>query len=213
MIISLTGFMGCGKSSIGRRLSELLCCPFMDLDEMIEARTGRSIPEIFAMDGEDAFRKMELETLYDIVPMPVYSRGPLPADAGPLPLPGGGKMPLTYNRHTSLSAEDPSDESSQDIILALGGGTVMTKECADMVHEMTICIYLRATVDTLVANLNDETEGRPMLNSEDGLEARIKELMSMRAETYERTAHIIIDTDGKSIEEIAEAVRTALTKQ
>ena len=213
MIISLTGFMGCGKSSIGRRLSKLLCCPFMDLDEMIEARTGRSIPEIFAMDGEDAFRKMELETLYDIVPMPVYSRGPLPADAGPLPLPGGGKMPLTYNRHTSLSAEDPSDESSQDIILALGGGTVMTKECADIVHEMTICIYLRATVDTLVANLNDETEGRPMLKSEDGLEARIKELMSMRAETYERTAHIIIDTDGKSIEEIAEAVRTALTKQ
>ena len=205
--------MGCGKSSIGRRLSELLCCPFMDLDEIIEARTGRSIPEIFATDGEDAFRKMELETLYDIVPMPVYSRGPLPADAGPLPLPGGGKMPLTYNRHTSLSAEDPSDESSQDIILALGGGTVMTKECADMVHEMTICIYLRATVDTLAANLNGETEGRPMLKSEDGLEARIKELMSMRAETYERTAHIIIDTDGKSIEEIAEAVRTALMKQ
>ena len=205
--------MGCGKSSIGRRLSELLCCPFMDLDEIIEARTGRSIPEIFATDGEDAFRKMELETLYDIVPMPVYSRGPLPADAGPLPLPGGGKMPLTYNRHTSLSAEDPSDESSQDIILALGGGTVMTKECADMVHEMTICIYLRATVDTLMANLNDETEGRPMLKSEDGLEARIKELISMRAETYERTAHIIIDTDGKSIDEIAEAVRTALMKQ
>ena len=205
--------MGCGKSSIGRRLSELLCCPFMDLDEIIEARTGRSIPEIFATDGEDVFRKMELETLYDIVPMPVYSRGPLPAAAGPLPLPGGGKMPLTDNRHTSLSAEDPSDESSQDIILALGGGTVMTKECADMVHEMTICIYLRATVDTLMANLNDETEGRPMLKSEDGLEARIKELMSMRAETYERTAHIIIDTDGKSIEEIAEAVRTALMKQ
>ena len=32
MIISLTGFMGCGKSSVGRKLSELLCCPFMDLD-------------------------------------------------------------------------------------------------------------------------------------------------------------------------------------
>ena len=63
MIISLTGFMGCGKSSVGRRLSELLCCPFMDLDEIIEARTGRSIPEIFATDGEDAFRKMEKSEL------------------------------------------------------------------------------------------------------------------------------------------------------
>mgnify|MGYP003415119507 FL=1 len=99
MIISLTGFMGCGKSSVGRELSQLLCCPFMDLDEEIEAWAGKSIPEIFAEEGESAFRKMELKTLNGIVPMPMYSRGPLPADAGPLPLPGGGKMPLPHKRH------------------------------------------------------------------------------------------------------------------
>ncbi len=199
--------MGCGKSSIGRRLSELLCCPFMDLDEIIEARTGRSIPEIFATDGEDAFRKMELDTLKCILyadserlctPLAPSHSGA----AGPSPYAGVRKCQF----RTSASPITTT-------ILSLGGGTVMTKECADMVHEMTICIYLRATVDTLAANLNDETEGRPMLKSEDGLEARIKELMSMRAETYERTAHMIIDTDGKSIDEIAEAVRTALTKQ
>ena len=63
MIISLTGFMGCGKSSVGRKLSELLCCPFMDLDDVIVEREGRSIPEIFASDGEAAFRRMELEAL------------------------------------------------------------------------------------------------------------------------------------------------------
>ena len=207
MIISLTGFMGCGKSSIGRRLSELLCCPFMDLDEIIEARSGRAIPEIFAEDGEDAFRKMELDTLKCILyadserlctPLAPSHSGA----AGPSPYAGVRKCQF----RTSASPITTT-------ILSLGGGTVMTKECADMVHEMTICIYLRATVDTLAANLNDETEGRPMLKSEDGLEARIKELMSMRAETYERTAHIIIDTDGKSIDEIAEAVRTALMKQ
>ena len=44
--------MGCGKSSVGKRLSELLCCRFMDLDEVIVEREGRSIPEIFAEDGE-----------------------------------------------------------------------------------------------------------------------------------------------------------------
>ena len=55
--------MGCGKSSVGRRLSELLCCPFMDLDAVIEEQTGRSIPEIFATDGEAAFRQMEMEVL------------------------------------------------------------------------------------------------------------------------------------------------------
>ena len=202
--------MGCGKSSVGRRLSELLCCPFMDLDEEIEARSGRSIPEIFAEDGEDAFRKMELETLYDIVPMPVYSRGPLPADAGPLPLPGGGKMPLTYNRHTSLSSEDPADESSQDIILALGGGTVMTRECAEIVHKGTRCIYLKASVETLVENLKDEAAGRPMLASAGSLHDRITELLALRSATYEDTAHIIIDTDRKDIDVIAEEIRRSI---
>ena len=48
--------MGCGKSSVGRRLSELLCCSFIDLDDVIEEREGRSIPEIFATEGEATFR-------------------------------------------------------------------------------------------------------------------------------------------------------------
>ena len=55
--------MGCGKSSVGRELARLLCCPFMDLDEVIEGAEGRSIPEIFASDGEAAFRRMEAEHL------------------------------------------------------------------------------------------------------------------------------------------------------
>ena len=59
--------MGCGKSSVGRRLSELLCCSFMDLDDVIVERAGRSIPEIFETDGEAAFRKMEREVLRDII--------------------------------------------------------------------------------------------------------------------------------------------------
>ena len=59
--------MGCGKSSVGRRLSELLCCPFMDLDSVIEEQAGRSIPEIFASDGEAAFRQMELDALRSII--------------------------------------------------------------------------------------------------------------------------------------------------
>ena len=67
MIITLTGFMGCGKSSVGRCLSELLCCPFIDLDEAICDRAGKSIPEIFASEGETEFRKLEAETLRSIL--------------------------------------------------------------------------------------------------------------------------------------------------
>ncbi len=62
MTISLTGMMGCGKSSAGRLLAERLGAHFVDLDERIVAREGRSIPEIFR-DGEAAFREAELAAL------------------------------------------------------------------------------------------------------------------------------------------------------
>ena len=62
MIIALTGFMGCGKSSTGRALAARLGARLADLDAEITARSGRSIPEIFR-GGEAAFRAVELETL------------------------------------------------------------------------------------------------------------------------------------------------------
>jgi 3-dehydroquinate synthase len=57
--IVLTGFMGTGKSSVGREVARQLGRAFLDLDELIAARAGKSIPEIFAQDGEPAFRAME----------------------------------------------------------------------------------------------------------------------------------------------------------
>ena len=59
--------MGCGKSSVGRRLSRLLCCPFMDLDQMIEESTGKTIPEIFAESGEAGFRSIEQKALESVL--------------------------------------------------------------------------------------------------------------------------------------------------
>ena len=181
MILSLTGFMGCGKSSVGRRLSELLCCPFMDLDEMIETEAGKSIPDIFAEIGESGFRQMEHRVLDRAVPMP-------PA----------------YNRHTSLT-----DQYLE--IISLGGGTIMTRECAEIVRERTMCVYLRATVETLAEHLEGETQGRPMLKG--NVHQRITELMEQRAATYESTAHIIIDIDGKSADEVAQAIIDSLSRR
>ena len=201
--------MGCGKSSVGRKLSELLCCPFMDLDQVIEECAGRTITEIFSQDGEPAFRQMELETLKCIAEgsMPMYSRDPLPL-RGPLPLTGGGKMSLPYNRQTAT--EDILSE--EKAVLALGGGAVMTRECEDIVRGETVCVYLKASVETLLEHLEGEAEGRPMLRAEKSgeLRERIENLMTIRSATYERTAHIIIDTDGKSIDEIAMEIKEAI---
>jgi shikimate kinase len=58
--IVLTGFMGTGKSTVGRLLARRLGWPFVDTDELIESRHG-SIPEIFAEHGEARFRELERE--------------------------------------------------------------------------------------------------------------------------------------------------------
>lgn len=55
----LIGFMGTGKSSVGRRVARQLNYTFIDVDHLIEKQQGRSIAEIFAKDGEAAFRSME----------------------------------------------------------------------------------------------------------------------------------------------------------
>jgi len=62
----LIGFMGCGKTTVGRKLQDLLGYPFLDTDQLIEARTGKTIPEIFARDGEAAFRDLETRVLDEL---------------------------------------------------------------------------------------------------------------------------------------------------
>ena len=59
MNVALFGFMGVGKSAIGRMLAEKLGLSFVDLDEEIVSRTGRSIESIFDEDGEERFREIE----------------------------------------------------------------------------------------------------------------------------------------------------------
>ena len=168
--------MGCGKSSVGKRLSELLCCRFADLDTVIEEIAGCSVAEIFERFGEAEFRRMEQETLKE-----------------------------TLETHCRVYCHSERSEESSDMVLALGGGAVMTEGSDRMVHEGSFCVYLRTSVDEIVARLSSETAGRPLLADSD-LRTRILDLMSRRASTYERVAHLIIDTDGKSIDEISHEI-------
>ena len=94
-------------------------------------------------------------------------------------------------------------------VLSLGGGTLTDAESRRLVQEHTSCIFLRASLKTLAANLREVgTESRPLLALKPGqsLEDRIAELMSGRAQLYEATAGHIIDTDGKGDSEIADDI-------
>jgi shikimate kinase len=59
--IALVGFMGTGKSTVGKKLAELLNKEYVEMDLLIEQKVGKSIPKIFAEDGEMRFRELELE--------------------------------------------------------------------------------------------------------------------------------------------------------
>ena len=71
--VFLVGFMGAGKSSVGRALSLRLGWSFEDLDDRIQAREGRSIGQIFRESGETGFRRVEADALRGLLGEPVSS--------------------------------------------------------------------------------------------------------------------------------------------
>lgn len=92
--ILLCGYMGSGKTTIARLLAKASGLPYMDLDEAIEQKTGKTIPEIFRIQGEIKFRKMEHETLKEIVEK----------DSFVLSL--GGGTPCYAGNHLFMQRED-----------------------------------------------------------------------------------------------------------
>ena len=160
MMITLTGFMGSGKTTVGKVLADFLGCSFMDLDDLVVKKAGKSIPDIFAQDGEPAFRQLEAQVLRK-----------------------------TVEKYAESTA-----------VLALGGGAVLAAASAALLHEKTVCIYLRASLETLLTRLEGETAGRPLAD------ASLADRLAAREPIYEKTAHVVIDTDGLSPDEVADEI-------
>ncbi|NOY95769.1 MAG: shikimate kinase [Chlorobi bacterium] len=81
MRIYLVGYMGSGKSTLGRKLSEEMDIQFIDMDDYIEERNHKTIPQIFAEEGENAFRekeRMALEELSEFTDVVVATGGGAP---------------------------------------------------------------------------------------------------------------------------------------
>lgn len=164
--IILIGFMGCGKSTVGIRLSYRLKVSTEDTDKLIERRQGRTINEIFAREGEGYFRSLETETLKELL-----------------------------NR-------------KQAYILSVGGGTPVQPQNRELLKKGGIVIYLRIRPENVWKRLQHD-ESRPLLQCENPLE-RIQSLMKEREEAYEECAHIIVDVDELSMDEVLSKVQDAL---
>ena len=160
MLIALTGFMGSGKTTVGRLVADALGCPFMDLDEIIVRKAGRGIPDIFAAEGEAGFRRREKQALEQ-----------------------------TVAKYAETTA-----------VLALGGGTVTVPGAIGLLQEKTLCIYLKAGFPTLQTRLEGQTDGRPLADDQ------MAQRLATREPLYEQAAHIVLDTDGHTPEEITDEI-------
>lgn len=156
--IILIGFMGCGKSTVGIRLSYKLRRIVEDTDKLIEKKAGMSIKEIFATKGESAFREMETGCLRELL----------------------------------LTREEK--------IISTGGGLPMKRENHPLLKELGTVVYLQISPECVWERLKNDTI-RPLLQCDDPF-AKIKDLLAMRAPLYEEAADIVVNVDGKDMEEV-----------
>jgi shikimate kinase len=167
--LALVGLMGAGKSSVGRACARRLQRPLVDTDELVVATIGRSIAEVFADEGEDAFRAHERRAVAD-------------ACASPEP-----------------------------VVIACGGGAVLDPANRRTLREHCCVVWLRAPAATLAARVG-HGHGRPLLAGAVPPEVTLARLADLREAAYGAAAHVVLDTEGCTVEEAATGVLDAFCR-
>jgi shikimate kinase len=172
--IFLTGFMGSGKSTIGKKLARSLALDFVDTDDKIEKDLGKRISDIFKFRGEGWFREYEQKVVNELV------------------------------------------RSKTATVIALGGGTLLSEKNQQTVQSSGILIYIKSSPEEIWKRIKHSTR-RPLLRrqSEDWSRQkyfqRMAVLMAAREPGY-RKAQLVIDRDGKEVEDIVREIKEKLTE-
>lgn len=154
----LIGMMGSGKTAVGNRISSATGVQFVDTDAMVVAHVGRPVAEIFASEGEEAFRSYETDAVQRAS--------------------GGARS-----------------------VIATGGGVVLRRENVETMRATGMVLYLTATPETLLRRIGSDT-ARPLLAGKDA-QAVLAGLLAHRRSLYDSARHIVIDTDGLTLDEVA----------
>jgi shikimate kinase len=165
--VALVGFMGSGKTSVGKALARILGLELIDLDAEIEECEGAAIADIFRTRGEPYFREREREAL-----------------------------------ERAAAAQRPR-------VICTGGGVVLDPRNAELLMRRCVSVWLRASPETVYGRVKSEGT-RPILNGGMTVE-NIASILERRLPFYEAAAHFAVDTDGRSVEEIAREIADKLS--
>lgn len=160
------GFMGAGKTSVSQQIAVTCGVASIDADEYLELREDRIIANIFAEDGEEAFRDIETDVLRDLA----------------------GRSPR---------------------LIGCGGGVVTKRpENAEIMKSAGFVVYLKVSADGAAARIPN-TDSRPMFKN---LETARKTIVE-RAPQYEAAASASVETEGRTIREVADEVVSILLRE
>jgi shikimate kinase len=158
----LIGMMGSGKTTVGTEVARRLGFDFVDTDVLINSLGGRSIPDIWAEDGEEEFRLLESQMV---------------------------RSAAEYG----------------DVVIATGGGVVISEDNVDVMRSSGPVVWLSASPQTMAERVG-HVGGRPLLADEDDPEAVLGRLLEERRRAYRSAAHHVVVTDGRPIEDVAQEV-------
>lgn len=160
--IVLIGYRATGKSTLARALAERWRFDWVDLDDLIEERAGRTIAEIFAKEGERYFRDLEEQAVVDVMTCP------------------------------------------QPLVVATGGGAPLRESSRKLMKERGVVVWLTASVETIARRMHGDAatrSRRPSLTGRSPVD-EIERVLSVREPIYRDAATMILDTEGRTIDEL-----------
>ena len=158
----LVGLAGSGKTTVGRGVAEKLGRSFLDLDQEILRREGKSsVGEVFRSRGEEYFRQLEADITQELA-------------------------------------------KKTNMVIAPGGGWIMTPRSVDAMRPVAYLIYLKVTPETALARIGADTGNRPLLDHPDPV-GQLKHQLSTRGPKYDE-ADLVIDAERLSVGEVVDQV-------
>jgi len=187
--IILTGPKHSGKTSAGRAFASLYSCGFIDIDELILQRTGKSPRQLFN-EGQAVFQKAEAEALAAVIG----------SDGG------------ADNAETAIGASGENKTGAKYRVIAAGGGLIDNEEALSVLKKSgAIIVYLDISAETAWRRIAAKKELPPFLKTENPRETH-RALHERRAAAYLQIAGIVIKADRKSSKKTAVEIYSLLNK-